>query len=92
MRMHHLTSKQLKEINDKYADAVLENTREVITHEMVKCSTLALIKVLHDELGWGKVRVERLLKQYNEVFEAYCEGYLEMDDLSQVAKEIGVEL
>jgi len=89
-KLLHVTRKQLGKLIEEHSDEIINKARETITTEMVNKSTLALIKVLHDDLGYGKLRVERFIKSYNEVFEAFCEGYVEFDDLAELAKEIGV--
>ena len=40
--------------------------------------------ILRDKFGFGKVRLERYLKHYQEAVESLNEGYLDLNDVQKV--------
>ena len=61
---------------------------------MMAAILLALpVVVLHDQWGFGKMRCERFAAQMLELYDAYSQGYVSIDDLMQVlADEAGLTL
>lgn len=45
------------------------------------------ILVLRDKWGFGKVRLERFIDQVIDMYEAFNEGYLTLDDIHKVIEE-----
>ena len=43
--------------------------------------------ILRDKFGFGKVRLERYLKYYQEAIESLNEGYLDLKDIERVMLE-----
>ena len=43
--------------------------------------------ILRDKFGFGKVRLERYLKHYQEAIESLNEGYLDLKDVERVMLE-----
>ena len=43
--------------------------------------------ILRDKFGFGKVRLERYLKHYQEAVESLNEGYLDLKDVERVMLE-----
>ena len=43
--------------------------------------------ILRDKFGFGKVRLERYLKHYQEAIESLNEGYLDLKDIERVMLE-----
>ena len=43
--------------------------------------------ILRDKFGFGKVRLERYLKHYQEAVESLNEGYLDLEDVQRVLLE-----
>ena len=43
--------------------------------------------VLRDKFGFGKIRLERYLKHYQEAIESLNEGYLDLKDVERVMLE-----
>lgn len=51
------------------------------------------VLVLRDKWGFGKVRLERFIDQVIDMYEAFDEGYLTIDDIRQaIEEETGVEV
>lgn len=60
----------------------LENTKKA-----VNIVTLIPLLVLRDEYGFGEKRLKRFLEQFKDTFDAYNEGYLDLEDIARVLKE-----
>ena len=43
--------------------------------------------ILRDKFGFGKIRLERYLKHYQEAIESLNEGYLDLKDVERVMLE-----
>ena len=43
--------------------------------------------ILRDKFGFGKIRLERYLKHYQEAIESLNEGYLDLKDIERVMLE-----
>lgn len=63
------------------------------TDQVIKLMLALPVYVLHDKWGFGQVRCERFMTQVLELYEAYQQDYVTIDDLMQVlADEAGVTI
>jgi len=83
---------EFKRVVNEKADKVIEKALLDVTTDVVNKTTLAIILVLRDKLGYGKVRAERFIKDYNEVFSDINAGLIDYDDLKSVIEEIGANI
>lgn len=64
-----------------------------IRHEAIKRAvhdlTAAFIISIHDEFGWGKTRIHRLLGRVNNQFECILANTVTIDDIKQWCLEHG---
>ena len=61
------------------------------TDNVVKLMLALPVYVLHDKWGFGRTRCERFVEQLLELYEAYQQDYVTIEDLMQVlADEAGV--
>lgn len=51
------------------------------TDHVIKLMLALPVMVLHDQWGFGKVRCERFAEQMLELYDAYSQGYVSIDDL-----------
>ena len=58
-----------------------------------KVNMLLTMTVLHDKYGFGTKRLERFLKEYQELLDSYEKGYISPDDLNGVLwEEVGMKV
>jgi len=80
-----ITAKELKVIEDSSALKGIDFA--------VKGMIASFVIALHDKWGWGHVRIKRLLKQVDDVFDSIDKNYVSIEDLRKVIlNEIGIEL
>lgn len=53
----------------------------------VKCYSVAVAMVLHDKLGFGPVRLNRLMGQIQETFDSIQRDYVKIGDLEKTLQE-----
>ena len=53
----------------------------------VKCYSVAVAMVLHDKLGFGPVRLQRIMGQIQEAFDAISEDYVTIGDMEMALLE-----
>lgn len=70
-----LTRKEYEELKSKER----MNAAEIIN--------LIPLMILRDKFGFGKVRLERYLKHYQDAIESLNEGYLDLKDVERVMLE-----
>ena len=82
-------------INIKYSD-VQKMKDEAIKKAADTAFLLMLglpVLVLRDNWGFGTVRLERFIDQVIDMYEAFNEGYLTLDDIQKVIEEeTGIEI
>ena len=74
-----LTHKDLKVITEQEAYNTLQFT--------VKQYSAAVMLCLRDKLGFGPVRVQRFMKDVDELFDSINQGYLSLDDIIRTVEE-----
>ena len=78
-------NKQRFVANRREADRLIESSHKV--------NMLLALTVLHDKFGFGKKRIDRFLKEYNELLDSYSKGYISADDLNEVLlEEVGMKV
>lgn len=53
----------------------------------VKCYSVAVAMVLHDKLGFGPVRLNRVMGQIQEMFDSVQKDYVKISDLEETLRE-----
>lgn len=67
--------------------------KKVTVKESVDMYSAAVLLVLRDNWGFGKVRLQRFLGQVNTLFEDIHSGYLSLEDCKKVlSEECGINL
>ncbi|HQD37253.1 MAG TPA: hypothetical protein PKV92_09190 [Thermodesulfovibrio thiophilus] len=80
-----ITAKELKVIEDNSALKAIDFA--------VKGMIASFVIVLHDKWGWGNVRIKRLLKQVDDVFDSINKNYVSIEDLQKaILDEIGIDV
>ena len=74
-----LTYKDLKVITEQEAYNAMQFTIEQYSAAVMLC--------LKDKLGFGPVRVQRFIKDVDELFDSINQGYLSLDDVIQTVEE-----
>lgn len=82
---------------DPLTKAMIQQAKRSATNQatdnVVRLMLALPVYVLHDKWGFGKVRCERFVEQMLELYDAYQQDYVTMDDLLQVlADEAGVTM
>lgn len=82
-------------INIKSSD--IKNIKEKATSDATNIAFLLMlglpVLVLRDKWGFGKVRLERFIDQVLEMYEAFNEDYLTLDDIHNVLyEEVGIKI
>ena len=82
-------------INIKYSD--IQKMKEEAMNKAVDTAFILMlglpVLVLRDNWGFGKVRLERFIDQVIDMYEAFNEGYLTLDDIQKVIEEeTGIEI
>lgn len=82
-------------INIKSSD-VQQIKKDAVSEAVDKAFLLMLglpILVLHDQWGFGKVRLERFIDQVFELYDSFNKDYLTFDDIHKVLwEEAGVKI
>ncbi len=53
----------------------------------VKCYSVAVAMVLHDKLGFGAVRLNRVMGQIQDMFDSIQRDYVKISDLEKTLQE-----
>lgn len=53
----------------------------------VKCYSVAVAMVLHDKLGFGSIRLNRVMGQIQETFDSIQRDYVKIGDLEKTLQE-----
>lgn len=82
-------------VNIKYSD--VQQMKDEATKKAADIAFLLMlglpVLVLRDKWGFGKVRLERFIDQVIEMYEAFDEGYLTLDDIHQaIEEETGIKI
>ncbi len=73
--------------------ADIQKAKKEATSEAISFAWAILFTALHDKEGWGKVRLQRLWKEIEELSDSIAKGYVSVTDLKHTLKEeMGVEL
>jgi len=76
-------------VNIKYSD--VQQMKDEATKKAADTAFLLMlglpVLVLRDKWGFGKVRLERFIDQVIDMYEAFNEGYLTLDDIHKVIEE-----
>lgn len=63
------------------------------TSEAINFAWAIMFTCLHDKEGWGRVRLQRLWKEVEDLSDSIAKGYVSVTDLKHTLKEeMGVEL
>lgn len=87
---------QLKRLLDVETKRLEEKFREE-THRITKNVTdmylIAMAHILNYKWGWGRVRIERMLEQIEDVSDSMLRDYVDIIDLREdVLKETGIRI
>ena len=64
-----------------------ETLKEAERMNAANIINLIPLMILRDKFGFGKIRLERYLKHYQEAIESLNEGYLDLKDVERVMLE-----
>ena len=85
-----------KKVNPRKRPAThadIQKAKKDATIEAISIAWAILFTALHDKEGWGKVRLQRLWKEIEELSDSIAKGYVSVTDLKHTLKEeMGVEL
>lgn len=82
---------QQNSITVKQAKAIAIDTAKDILQQAVIDYSVVLAMTLHDELGFGRVRLENFLERVKKQFDCIQEGVVSVEDMKiQLEKETGV--
>lgn len=56
-------------------------------HFAVKCYSVAVAMVLHDKLGFGPTRLNRVMGQIQDMFDSVQKDYVKIGDLEATLRE-----
>ncbi len=56
-------------------------------HFAVKCYSVAVAMVLHDKLGFGPMRLNRVMGQIQDMFDSVQKDYVKIGDLEETLRE-----
>lgn len=76
-------NKETIQLTRKDYDALKEGERM----NAAEIINLIPLIILRDKFGFGKIRLERYLKHYQEAIESLNEGYLDLKDVERVMLE-----
>lgn len=62
----------------------IEKMKSDATMRAAEITNLIPLLVLKDKFGFGKVRLERYLKHYEEAVDSFNKGYLDLKDVQEV--------
>lgn len=80
-----ITAKDLKMIEEASANDAINYATDAMIASFAIC--------LHDKWGWGHVRIKRLLKQVDDVFDSIDKNYVSIEDLQKtILDEIGIDV
>lgn len=65
----------------------IEKIKENATDRAVNIVSLFPLLVLRDNFGFGEKRLKRYQGKFKEMFSAYNEGYIDLEDIAKVLKE-----
>lgn len=81
-----------KLVEHRMVDIMKKMHQEAVIAVVATYGTV-LCWVLHKRLGWGKVRLSRLLAEVTADFEAVNQGYLSIEDMEQTLfDETGLDM
>ena len=70
----------------------LEKVKRDATSNAVKITHLFPLWVLRNQ-GWGEKRIRRFMNEYDELWDAYNQGYVSLVDIAQqLEKETGIRV
>ena len=72
----------------KYLKTLEEKIRIKVGKQIINYFSTSLIFILHDKWGWGEVRIDRLIEQVNELYDAIEKGYIDFNDIKKANEEI----
>lgn len=71
----------------------LDKVKEKATIEAIEVMTIFPLLALRDSEGFGKKRLMRFKDKFEEITQAYFEGYITLEDVRQVLiDEVGIEI
>lgn len=82
---------EVKELVHKTITNDLDKVRQEAIKLAVHDLTAAFIISMHDEFGWGKTRIHRLLGRVNNQFECILANTVTIDDIKQWCQENGLD-
>jgi hypothetical protein len=69
----------------------VEQIRKEVTKDVLAKLFGSLVVALHDEFGFGKVRIDRFIDKVNEQFDSIENGYVTLEDFNKWSKEKGFD-
>lgn len=65
----------------------IEKMKESSTNKAVDIVSMFPLLVLRDTFGFGEKRLKRYQEAFEEMFKAYNEGYISLEDIADTLKE-----
>lgn len=85
-----------KKVNPRKRPAThadVQKAKRDATSDAISFAWAIMFTCLHDKEGWGRVRLQRLWKEIEDLSDSITKGYVSVTDLKHTLKEeMGVEL
>lgn len=85
-----------KKVNPRKRPAThadVQKAKKDATSDAISFAWAIMFTCLHDKEGWGRVRLQRLWKEVEDLSDSIAKGYVSVADLKYTLKEeMGVEL
>lgn len=76
------------EMANKEAQKQVQEIKSTMLNTAINCIESALCIVLHDKLGYGKVRIQRIINELENQLDCIVSGTVTLDELENLKSEL----